>query len=131
MLKTKSVASPINRKADGLRILVARFRGRYLKKNRYDVWMPALGPSERLLRNFQSGRLSWTQFERNYRKELFLEGKVDASNATVKNHGQKFTLRLIKSLSGKGPVTLLCHCAERELHCHRHVLRKLILSAKI
>ena len=49
MLRTKSVWTPINRKTDGLRILVTRFRGRGLPGSRYDVWMPSLGPSERLL----------------------------------------------------------------------------------
>jgi hypothetical protein len=49
MLSTKSVYSPIDRKNDGLRILVTRIRGRGLKKNRYHEWMANLGPSERLL----------------------------------------------------------------------------------
>jgi uncharacterized protein YeaO (DUF488 family) len=46
MIRTKSVHSPIDRKRDGLRILAARFRGRYMPVNRYDVWMPNLAPSE-------------------------------------------------------------------------------------
>lgn len=46
MLTTKSVDSPIDREADGLRILATRFRGRGMPSNRYDVWMPSLGPSE-------------------------------------------------------------------------------------
>ena len=31
----------------------------------------------------------------------------------------------------EGDVTLLCHCAEREKHCHRHLLQALILSSKV
>ena len=58
MLKTKSVWSPINQKADGLRILVTRFRGRGMPTSRYNVWMPSLGPSERLLKAGQAGRIS-------------------------------------------------------------------------
>ena len=54
-------------------------------------------------------------------------GGVDARNATIKNHGQKFTLRLIGRLARKGDVTLLCHCAEDQQHCHRHLLRYAIL----
>ena len=53
MLRTKSVWSAINRKTDGLRILVTRFRGRGMPASRYDVWMPNLGPSERLLSGVQ------------------------------------------------------------------------------
>jgi uncharacterized protein YeaO (DUF488 family) len=41
---------------------VTRFRGRDLQASRYDVWMPNLGPSERLLRAGQDRRISWAQF---------------------------------------------------------------------
>jgi uncharacterized protein YeaO (DUF488 family) len=131
MLKTKSISSPVDRKADGLRILTARFRGRGTRKSRYDVWMPTLGPSEGLLKAFQSRRLSWVEFAREYRKELFLGGRIDSRNRTIKNHGQKFTLRLIKRLARDGHVTLMCHCAANQAQCHRHLLKKIILSNQI
>jgi len=131
MLRTRSVSSPINRTTDGLRILVTRFRGRGLAGSRYDVWMPNLGPSEQLLGSFQNRRLSWARFSRQYRKELFLDGPIDLRSRTIKNHGQKFTLRLLKQLARQRPVTLMCHYAEDQLQCHRHVLRKLILSNRV
>jgi len=131
MLRTRSVSSPIHRTTDGLRILVTRFRGRGLAASRYDVWMPNLGPSEQLLGSLQNRRLSWAEFSSQYRKELFLDGPIDRRSRTIKNHGQKFTLRLLKQLARRGPVTLMCHCAEEQLQCHRHVLRKLILSNRI
>jgi uncharacterized protein YeaO (DUF488 family) len=131
MLNTKSVGTPIDREGDGLRILATRFRGRGMSTDRYDVWMPSLGPSERLLRDAQSGRITWTQFSREYLKELFMDGPIDSRSKTIKNHGQKFTLRLIKDLASKGNVTLLCHCAEDQKQCHRHLLQKLIASNKI
>jgi len=127
MLRTKSVWSPIDRKRDGLRILATRFRGRGMPAARYDVWMASLGPSERTLKAAQAGRMSWPEFARRYRAELLMGGGVDARNATIKNHGQKFTLRLIGRLARKGDVTLLCHCAEDQQHCHRHLLRHAIL----
>ena len=127
MLKTKSIRTAIDRDADGLRILVARFRGRGVPKSRYDAWMPSLGPSERLLRSVQDGAISWARFAKEYRRELFLDGPIDARSRTIKNHGQKFTLRLIGNLARRGNVTLLCHCAEDQLQCHRHVLRTMIL----
>src|ERR1700719_522088 len=74
MLRTKSVRTPINRRADGLRILVTRFRGRGMPASRYDVWMPNLGPSERLLGAGQDRRISWAEFSKQYRNELFLDG---------------------------------------------------------
>ena len=131
MLKTKSVRSPISRKADGLRILATRFRGRGMPAGRYDVWMPSLGPSERLLKAGQAGRISWAEFAAGYRAELFMDGPIDSRSGSIKNHGQKFTLRLIKRLARSGHVTLMCHCAEDEDRCHRHLLRKLILSARV
>jgi uncharacterized protein YeaO (DUF488 family) len=128
MIRTKSVWSPIDRKNDGIRILATRFRGRGMPTNRYDVWMPSLAPSESILRKGQSGRLTWSQFVREYRRELFMDGPIDARSRTIKNHGQKFTLRFIKRLGRTLRVTLMCHCAEEQPHCHRHELRKLILS---
>ena len=130
MLRTKSVYEPIDKRADGLRILATRYRGRYMPSSRYDVWMPSFGPSERLLRSVTTGRLPWSSFAREYRAELFLAGGVDSRNRTIKNHGQKFALRLIKTLARKGPVTLMCHC-ERDERCHRSVLKKVILSSQV
>lgn len=131
MLRTKSVYSPIDRRTDGLRVLATRIRGRGLPASRYDVWMANLGPSERLLRTFQGEKMTWAQFSREYRKELFLNGPIDRKSRTIKKHGQKFTLRLLKQLAQKGRVTLTCHCEENEHECHRHVLRKLILSNRV
>jgi uncharacterized protein YeaO (DUF488 family) len=130
MIKTKSVLSPIEPRKDGLRILAARFRGRGLPTSRYDIWMPNLGPSEQLLKAILANKITWSEFGQRYRKELFEGGSIDQKNRTIKNHGQKFTLRLLQKLAGNGAITLLCHCAEDEQHCHRHLLQKL-LSGKV
>jgi uncharacterized protein YeaO (DUF488 family) len=123
MLKTRSVWQP-PKKDDGLRILVTRFRGRGLPTSQYDAWMPALGPSEELLRAVQSGEVDWKAFITRYREELFLGGPIDARNRTIKNHGQKSTLRLLKALAAQQNVTLMCHCAEDATECHRFLLAK-------
>ncbi len=128
MLKTKSVNTPIDREEDGLRILVTRFRGRGMRTSRYDVWMPSLGPSEKLLRSYPTK--TWAQFGREYKQELFMDGRIDSRSKTIKNHGQKFTLRLIKKLARRGNVTLMCHCPE-DSECHRYLLRDLILSNRV
>lgn len=125
MLKTKSVHSPIA-PDDGLRILAARFRGRGLPTDRYDVWMASLGPSEQLLKSVLAEKITWAKFLKAYREEIFAPAATDAGNATIKNHGQKFTLRLIAKLAEKQTVTLLCHCAEDTKQCHRFELQKLI-----
>jgi uncharacterized protein YeaO (DUF488 family) len=122
------VWSAIERR-DGLRILATRFRGRGMPSERYDVWMASLGPSEELLAAVRAGTITWTQFRREFTKELFLDGPIDDRSRTIKNHGQKFTLRLIGQLAEERTVTLMCHCAEHERHCHRHILRELILRS--
>ena len=92
--------------------------------------MANLGPSEQLLRSVLNGKITWAEFSRQYRKELFEPGPIDRRSRTIKNHGQKFTLRLLQELGKKGTITLMCHCAEDEQHCHRHLLRK-ILEGKV
>ena len=123
MFKTKSVYTKIDSKKDGLRILATRGRGRGLPRDRYDVWMANLGPSEQLRNALLSGRIAWPEFSARYRKELREGGTIDRRNRVIKNHGQKFTLRLLQHLAQKQTVTLLCHCAEDEKRCHRHLLR--------
>jgi uncharacterized protein YeaO (DUF488 family) len=129
MIKTKSVHTKIE-PGDGLRILAARGRGRGLPADRFDVWMANLGPSEELRDAILSGEISWAEYSRRYLKELLEPGGVDARNERIKNHGQKFTLRLLQHLAEKQTITLLCHCAEEERHCHRHLL-KAVLEKKI
>lgn len=64
MIKTKSVYSPIQKRLDGLRVLATRFHGRGLAKEKYDVWMPNLAPSEELLREDREGQITWAEFRR-------------------------------------------------------------------
>ena len=130
MLKTKSVYSTVTEN-DGLRILATRFRGRGMATNLYDVWMPSLGPSEQLLKAVQAGKVTWAAFARDFKKELFLDAPIDSRNRTIKNHGQKSTLRLIKAMAREGNVTLMCHCDEDAKQCHRYILRELILSNRV
>ena len=102
-----------------------------MSANLYDVWMPSLGPSEQLLKAVLAGKIAWGGFTREFKKELFLDGAVDSRNRTIKNHGQKSTLRLIKAMAREGNVTLMCHCDEDATQCHRHILRELILSNRV
>jgi uncharacterized protein YeaO (DUF488 family) len=128
MIRTRSVQSPIG-KDDGLRILATRFRGRGLPASQYDVWMPALGPSEQLLKAVMGGAIEWRVFAKRYRDELYLDGPIDDRSETIKNHGQKSTLRLLRALGMKQNVTLLCHCVEDAKECHRFLLAKEIAGA--
>ena len=130
MIRTKSVFSTIEPSKDGLRILATRYRGRGMPVTRYDIWMANLGPSEALLRAVLADEITWSEFGRRYRKELFEGGTIDRRNRLIKNHGQKFTLRLLQELAKRETVTLLCHCDEDEPHCHRHILQT-ILDGKV
>jgi uncharacterized protein YeaO (DUF488 family) len=130
MIRTKSVRSPIDRKQDGLRILATRYRGRGLAASRYDVWMANLAPSEDLLDAFLNNRVTWAEFSRRYRKELSEGGSIDERNPNIKNHGQKFTLRLLQELGRSQNITLMCHCDEDQKQCHRHLLQA-VLKGKI
>jgi uncharacterized protein YeaO (DUF488 family) len=128
MIKTGSVWAD-KKKDDGLRILVTRFRGRGLPTSQYDAWMPSLGPSEQLLKSFLAGTIDWKTFAKKYREELYLDGPIDHRSKTIKNHGQKSTLRLLKALAGRQNVTLLCHCDPSATQCHRFLLEKEIAKA--
>ena len=128
MIKTRSVQSDA-RKDDGLRVLATRFRGRGLPSSKYDVWMPALGPSEQLLKAMMGGAIDWKTFTRRYHDELLMDGPIDDRSETIKNHGQKSTLRLLRALAARQNVTLLCHCVEDARECHRFLLKKEIERA--
>ena len=101
-----------------------------MKSSRYDLWMANLGPSEQLLKSFRDGKFSWHEFSRLYRAELTEGGTIDRRNRTIKNHGQKFTLRLLQLLGKRGRITLMCHCDEDAEYCHRHILKK-VLDGKV
>jgi uncharacterized protein YeaO (DUF488 family) len=124
-IQTKSVFTD-KAKSDGLRILCSRFRGHGVSSDRYDVWMPNLGPSEDLLRSFLAGTIEWQEFARLYKAELRESSSLDVKNRTIRNHGQKFTLRLLQQIAKTEPITLMCQCAEDEEHCHRHILAKIL-----
>ena len=130
MIQTKSVFSPAEPSKGGLRILTTRFRGRGMPTTRYHVWMANLGSSEALLRAAQTGKITWLKFGRRYRKELYEGGTIDRRNQTIKNHGQKLTLRRLQELAKHQTITLMCHCGEDEPHCHRHVLKR-VLAGKV
>jgi uncharacterized protein YeaO (DUF488 family) len=92
--------------------------------------MPNLAPSETLLNAGRNGLITWGEFSSRYRKELKESGSIDRRNRNIKNHGQKFTLRLLQRLGSTMNVTLMCHCAEEEQECHRHLLKN-VLNTKI
>ncbi len=126
MVHTKSAREPRS-PSDGLRLCVTRYWPRGHAKEEYDAWLPNLAPSETLLHDFLHERITWAVFSRRYREEMLKGyGAEPGKNTKVKNSGQKHTLKLLRLLAARSPVTLICSCAPEQEHCHRHLLRQLV-----
>jgi len=107
---------------EGLRIGTVRRPPRGVKKsdyssqNWYDVWFPILAPSFETLKFGQGARTEkqWQAFLRKYRAEMA-------------RPEQSRTLDLLAALSHTANFSVGCYCAD-EQHCHRSVLRALLLE---
>lgn len=80
----------------------------------YDVWLPALAPSETLRKVAGSAQTAaeWNRFVTRYRAEM---NRPDPGRL----------LDLLAALSPGSDFSLGCYC-EDERRCHRSVLRKLL-----
>jgi len=113
LLIEKGAYAPAD-KADGLRILVTRFKPYRLGKADWDLWLRDLAPSAILVKSFLAGKLPWRRFASAYRKEI---------------RAQKSLLRTLRFVSDEGrAITLLCACATPD-QCHRRLLRDAIEKA--
>ena len=84
------------------------------KRDYYDVWLPALSPSQPLV-SFALGATdakSWKTFERKFRAEM---NAADPARL----------LDLLAALSHQTDFAIGCYC-ENEDRCHRSVLRALL-----
>jgi uncharacterized protein YeaO (DUF488 family) len=86
----------------------------FAKLDFYDVWLPNLAPSQKLVSLAQQSRdeQSWKTFKRRYRAEM---NRPDAARV----------LDLLAALSHQTNFSLGCYC-ENEERCHRSVLRDLL-----
>ena len=108
---------------EGLRIGTVRRPPRgvrkkdYARRDFYDVWLPELSPSASLVSWLLSESITpkrWSAFERRYRHEM-------AEPAA------KRIINLLAALSSQTNFSVGCYC-EDESHCHRSVLKKLLLD---
>jgi uncharacterized protein YeaO (DUF488 family) len=105
---------------EGLRIGTVRRPPRGVPKtafatgNYYDVWLPALAPSEDLRKFAQAAKneKAWRTFVRRYRTEM-------------NQPDQRGLLDLLAALSRQTNFAVGCYCAD-EHRCHRAVLRELL-----
>ena len=116
MVKTKCLYDPPDL-SDGERVLVTRFWPRGTSQARLCIaeWMKVLAPSATLLSDWKDGRISWDEYEDRYRAEMASQRAVIATLA--------FRARYCT-------VTLLCYEREEDPHCHRYLLKKLIVAAQ-
>ena len=88
----------------------------FSSQNWYDVWFPNLAPSVETMKLGQeaSTPAQWSAFIKKYRSEM---------SAPEANH----SLELLAVLSQHTNFSVGCYC-EREEHCHRSVLRELLVE---
>ncbi len=107
---------------EGIRIGTVRrpprgvLKSEYSAQNWYDAWFPNLSPSTQTLKLGQNAKTEneWKTFLRRFRTEM----------ASPENSR---TLDLLAALSHQTNFSIGCYCAE-EQHCHRSVLRALLLE---
>lgn len=91
-------------------------KAEFASRNFYDVWLPELAPSEglvKLARQAKDAR-AWLAFVRRYRREM-------------SQPGPSRLLDLLSALSQQTNLSVGCYC-EDEGHCHRSVLRSLLVE---
>lgn len=126
-VRTKSLRDPVEKRADGLRVLIALFRPRGVASaaEPWDAWDKRLAPSQALFdayrgRAREGGRvtkrglegISWEEYERRFREEMQAPGAQAA-------------LAEWRAAARAGTVTLLCHCEDPE-RCHRAIVQELL-----
>lgn len=107
-------------KGEGLRLGTVRRpprgvpKAEHASRDFYDVWLPELAPSERLVKQAIRGssESSWRAFARRYRAEMTKPPAVRV-------------LALLAALSRDTALSVGCYC-EDEARCHRSVLKQLL-----
>jgi len=91
-------------------------RAEHASRDFYDVWLPELAPSESLVKEAlqASDEREWQRFTKRYRAEM---RRPEAARL----------LALLAALSRQTNFSVGCYCAD-ESHCHRSVLRALLLE---
>jgi uncharacterized protein YeaO (DUF488 family) len=109
-------------RAEGIRLGTVRRpprgvpKAEHASRDFYDVWLPDLAPSERLVKQAlrASDQRSWDAFVRRYRAEM---KRPEAARL----------LALLAALSHQTNLSVGCYCAD-EARCHRSALRALLLE---
>src|SRR3974377_2340931 len=91
-------------------------KSEFASQNWYDVWFPNLAPTVETMKLGQAAQTpaQWAAFTKKYRAEM---AAPESSR----------TIELLAMLSRQTNFSVGCYC-ENEEHCHRSVLRKLLLQ---
>lgn len=91
-------------------------KSEFASQNWYDVWFPNLAPSLETMKLGLSAKTpaQWTRFIKKYRSEM----------STPEN---SHAIELLAKLSHQTDFSVGCYC-ENEAHCHRSVLRELLIE---
>lgn len=114
------------RRGEGLRIGVVRYPPRGVRKEEYalldyyDVWLPLLAPSPRLLSWIHARDAADSGARREFAKRY--------RNEMLNNTNSRQAIRLLAKLAQRTPIAIGCHC-ENEQRCHRSILLQLIRDA--
>ena len=91
-------------------------KAEHASRDFYDVWLPDLAPSDRLVKQAlqATDERAWKAFVKRYRAEM-------------KRPEADRLLALLAALSQRTDFSVGCYCAD-EARCHRSVLRALLVE---
>ena len=91
-------------------------KAEHASRDFYDVWLPDLAPSDRLVKQalHATDERAWRSFVKRYRSEM---KRPEAARL----------LALLAALSHRTDFSVGCYCSE-EARCHRSVLRELLVD---
>lgn len=112
------------KRGEGVRLGTVRRPPRGVRKNRYaaddwfDVWLPNLAPSQKLMNSVKTSTSpnSWGTFTRRFKAEM---NKPETSRL----------LDALAALSHSANFSVGCYCND-ESNCHRSILRELLANRR-
>ena len=96
MIKVKRIYEPVE-EDDGIRVLVDRLWSRGVGKDKVDMWLRDVAPSDELRRWFNHDPAKWEEFKRRYFEELKNNPKVHVLLQLIKEGGNVTLLYATKS----------------------------------
>jgi len=109
MLYTKSIQDQ-KELSDGIRVSIMR-----KPCGEFDLWIPSLSPSQKLLDDYHTKKINWDEYECKFLLEM--NNNLDATKM----------MKLLLEISTFSLVTILCW-EETPEKCHRRLIAKLMCT---